>query len=61
MNNWVASTISTIVLFVLLGVVAGLIAFSPTVFVPLLIFGIFVAIVIEGKKKLDDKDEEDYW
>jgi len=27
----------------------------------LLIFGIFVAIVIEGKKKLDDKDEEDYW
>ena len=61
MNNWVASTISTIVLFVLLGVAVGLITFASSVFVPLLIFGIFVAIVIEGKKKLDDKDEEDYW
>jgi len=61
MNNWVASTISTIVLFVLLGVAVGLITFAPSVFVPLLIFGIFVAIVVEGKKKLDDKDEEDRW
>jgi len=61
MNNWVASTISTIVLFVLLGVAVGLITFAPSVFVPLLIFGIFVAIVVEGKKKLDDKDEEDHW
>ena len=61
MNNWVASTISTIILFVLLGVTVGLVTFAPSIFVPLVILGIFVAVVISGKKALDDKDEGGYW